>query len=276
MRLVKLAEVRVKCVEGRFFAYDDWRDRLFVPPAIIIIWLFVRLRLSAGFASWLSGLVVMAGAWGLSQDNQYWVLVGSFGYMLYYFLDYVDGGIARYNGKSGIGGQYLDWIIHVIAAVGTMAGLTVGAIRVTGIWLAPFGIMALIAASLTMARFSMAWFAICMERQQRVFKDAPLETSATFSPQPPKRLYAFIRRFSALLFHENYAIFLLPLLALCQLYIKNMPDFRVGLVLAGGTIYLYVMFSEVQRLASKNYLDNAYNKLFSNARPDLPKDHFFG
>ena len=276
MSLVKLAEVRAKCQEGRFFAYSDWRDRLFVPPAIIIIWLFVRLGLSAGFASWLSGLVVMAGAWGLSQDNHYWVLAGSFGYMLFYLLDYVDGGIARYNRKSGMGGQYLDWIIHIIAAVGTMAGLTVGAIRVTGIWIAPFGIMALIAASLTTARFSMAWFTICMERQQRVYKGAPLDSSVVFSPQPAGKTYSFLRKFSALLFHENYAIFILPLLALCQLCVKTMPDFRVGLVLLGGTIYLYVMFSEVQRLASQNHLDNAYNRLFSNARPDLPKDHFFG
>ena len=36
------------------------------------------------------------------------ILIGSFGMnVIFLFLDYVDGGVARYNGKSGIGGQYV-------------------------------------------------------------------------------------------------------------------------------------------------------------------------
>ena len=33
-KMIKYKDVKNKCSEGRFFSYDDWRDKLFVPPSI--------------------------------------------------------------------------------------------------------------------------------------------------------------------------------------------------------------------------------------------------
>ncbi len=279
MNKVTLTDVRNKCGDGRFFAYDSWIDRIFVPPAIILIWVFVRLGASGNTVSWISGVFVILGACGLASNDAYIVVAGSFGYMAFMLLDYVDGGVARYNGTASMNGQYVDWVIHIIASVSTMAGLVAGAFLSTGAWIFPLGILAVVAAALTTGRFSMGWFAVCMERQQRRAKGSDLALPPNFvhSSRPPSRAYWAIRAGTTLIFHENYITFSLPLLALSQLFVSNyLPDFRVALVVLAGTFYFLVMIIEIQRIASTRGIEEAYRKLFiDDAKPDLPKDHFF-
>ena len=279
MKNVTFNDVRQKCTDGRFFPYDHWLDRTFVPPAIVLTWVFVRLGISGNTVSWISGLFVIAGACGLASNNSYIVVAGSFGYMAFYLLDYVDGSVARYNGTAGMSGQYVDWVIHIISSVSTMAGLVAGAFLCTGAWIFPFGILALVAAALTTGRFSMGWFAVCMERQQRQAKGSDLALAPTLvhSSRPLSRAFWAIRAGTTLLFHENYIIFSLPVLALSQLFVPDyIPDFRVVLVVLAGTFYFAVMILEIQRIASARGIEEAYRKLFiDGAKPDLPNDHFF-
>ena len=77
-----------------------------------------------------------------------------------FLLDYVDGAVARYNGKGGVSGQYVDWIMHVISHVAIVAGICIGAMSSAGEWIYPFVILAVIASCLSYSKFSMAWFAI--------------------------------------------------------------------------------------------------------------------
>ena len=53
----------------------------------------------------------------IASNNSWLVFVGSFGYMMFYLLDYVDGGVARVQNKSGIGGQFIDLIMHLVSGV---------------------------------------------------------------------------------------------------------------------------------------------------------------
>jgi hypothetical protein len=270
-------DVKQFCVKGRFFPYDHWHDRLFVPSALVLAWVFVRLGVSGNAVSWLSGGIAIAGATCLSFDNPYWVVIGSFGYIIFYLLDYVDGAVARFRGEAGMGGQYVDWVIHILAAVGTMAGLVGGALQSVGFWIFPFGILAIIASALTTARFSIGWFAVCMERQQRRAKGRDLTPTLSHSPSKPSVIYWVVRSGTTAVFHENYIIFSLPILALLQFIAPNiLPDFRVVLVILGGTAYFFVMVSEVQRISRERGIDEAYRKVFvDEAQPNLPEDHFF-
>ena len=279
MNDIKFESVRQKCVDGRFFPYDSWHDRIFVPPAMILTWLFVRFGISGNAVSWLSGFFVIVGACGLASSDPYMVVVGSFGYIVFYLLDYVDGAVSRYNGTAGMSGQYLDWVIHIIASVSTMAGIITGAFLVTGAWIYPFAILAMVAAALTTGRYSMGWFAICMERQQKRAKGSDLDAATKpVDPLPlPSRAYWIIRSAATAIFHENYIIFTLPILAFSQLFLKlYLPDFRVVLVILGGTLYFAAMIIDIQRIVSTRRVEEGYRKLFiSNLKPDLPKDHFF-
>ena len=41
----------------------------------------------------ISGVFAVTGGIMLTSENKYIALIGSFGYMVYYLLDYVDGGV---------------------------------------------------------------------------------------------------------------------------------------------------------------------------------------
>jgi hypothetical protein len=280
MTKVSLDQVRQRCVEGRFFPYDSWHDRIFVPTATILTWMFVRFGVSGNAVSWISGFFVIIGACGLALSDPYMVVLGSFGYFIFYLLDYVDGAVSRYNGTAGMSGQYLDWLIHIIASVATMTGLVIGANLNAGVWIIPFSILAVIASALATGRFSMGWFAICMDRQQRFVKgrNLSLDNLKMDRTHHISRIYWLTRSSVNLLFHENYIIFALPFISVFQLFYPNyFPDFRVVLIVIAGTFYFSVMVLEIQRIINTRKLEEAYNKLFdNNSQIDLPKDHFFG
>ena len=123
MNTPSIKEIKKKCSEGRYFAYDSLWDRLFVPVAIYLVWLFVRFGVSGNAVSWLSALVAVLGAFLLTSSDSLVVLIGSFGYILWFLLDYVDGAVARFNGKGSVAGQYVDWIMHVIAHIAIITGI---------------------------------------------------------------------------------------------------------------------------------------------------------
>lgn len=274
-----LKEVKNKSIEDRFFEYDSWQDCLFVPPAMYVTWFCLKLGISGNLVSWLSGFVAVIGGYLLTYDNNFVVLIGSFGYILWYFLDYVDGAVARFNQKGSVAGQYIDWIMHVISHVAIVSGIALGAMNSTGTWILPFVILGIIASCLPYARFSMAWFSICMEQQQRRVKALPVQTNDenTLSHVKIGYCYKYIRGLSIVIFHENYLIFTLPVVALLELLnVFVLFDLRVIFTVLAGTLYFFVQVLEIHRLVVNNKIQKAYAELFSpNHKPNLPDDHFF-
>ena len=278
---VTLDEIKKKCSEERYFAYDSLQDRMFVPLALHLVWLFVRLGVSGNAVSWLSALVAVLGAFLLTSSDSLVILIGSFGYILWYLLDYVDGAVARFNGKGSVTGQYVDWIMHVIAHVAIIAGIAIGAMKSVGPWIYPFAILGIVAAGLAYAKFSMAWFAICMEQQQRRASGHDVQNGAkTEIVGAPDRLWSlfdYIRRLAVLIFHENWLILTLPLLATAQFFqVFGAIDFRVVFTIIAGSLYFPVQVLEIHRLVITKRIQRGYSELFSHDHiPDLPNDHFF-
>jgi len=277
LKKVTFKSVSSVCHKERFFAYDDWRDRLFVPLATFLVWVFVRLGWSGNAISLLSAVFSVTGAVLIASDEPFVVLIGSFGYMIFYLLDYVDGGVARYNKKSGIGGQYFDWIMHAVSSIAIATGLFIGALSVTGDWIIVFGILTVIASALLLDRYSFAWFSICMYRQQNQVKGCE-DKWVVLDDKPRKDsiVYRGFRYLALGLFHENYAIFLLPIFATIHYFFTSeLIDFRVILILIGGLVYFPVMLYEVWKLNADGKVDNAYQKIFiDKSMPNLPNDHF--
>jgi len=279
--IVTFDEIKKKCLENRYFAYDSLQDRMFVPVAMYFVWLFIRFGISGNAVSWLSGFVAFLGAVLLTSSDSLIILVGSFGYILWSLLDYVDGAVARFNDEGSVAGQYVDWIMHVIAHIAIIGGITIGAINSTGSWIYPFVILSIVAAGLAHAKFSMAWFAICMERQQQQASDCDTENQ----PQTEKviasaRLWLWfnhIRKFSVMIFHENWMIFTLPLLAIAHFFqVFGAIDFRVVFTIVAGCVYFPVQVLEIHRLIITKRIQKGYSDLFSTKHvPNLPNDHFF-
>jgi hypothetical protein len=276
MGKITYQQVKDKCTKGRFFAYDSIHDKIFVPPSIYLVWVFLRLGFSGNGVSVLSGFLAIIGGVLIASNDPMLIFIGSFGYMAFYLLDYVDGGVARYNDKSGAGGQYMDWIMHVVSCVSIMTGLFIGAFSNTGLWLIPFGVLAVVASALSFDRYSFAWFTICMHRQQLTSKgtaDKPLKEVKNIKKK--SLLFRGILKICTLIFHENYLIFSLPIVAFLNFYIFDFLDLRVVFIILGGVVYFPVILYDIWRLASSGIVDVAYNKLFfSKKKPNLPDDHF--
>lgn len=279
MANVSFKEVKNRCREGRYFSYEGINDKIYSPISVFLVWIFVRLGCSGNTVSVFSGVVAMIGATLMASGNPIYIVIGSFGYILFYLLDYVDGGVARFNGSTGIGGQYVDWSIHVIASVSYATGILVGALAVTGYWILPFGILTVVASALTLDRYALGWFAICMYRQQKqTLKSEPQKLIVNDTLEKPGIIFRICRKGVIFIFHENYIIYLLPALAIAQFFTSiEVVDFRVILILIGGLFYFPVIMIDIIRLAKRGYIDKAYNKLFyENETPELPEDHFFG
>jgi hypothetical protein len=279
MSNVSFQEVRNKCREGRFFSYDGFNDKIYSPISVILVWVFVRLGWSGNAVSILSGIVAMAGATLIASSNEILVVIGSFGYMLFYLLDYVDGGVARFRGSAGIGGQYVDWAMHVVSSVGFATGILAGAITMTGQWIIPLGVLTVVASALALDRYALGWFAICMHYQQQLVKNEEnLRLEVVTNVSRPNLFFRINRKIATILFHENNAIYLFPALAIGQYYFPiEGYDFRVILIISGGLIYFPVVLFDLVRMAKQGYIDKAYNNLFQDkVIPKLPKDHFFG
>ena len=276
---VTIDEIKKKCSDERYFAYDSLQDRLFVPVAMYLVWLFVRIGVSGNAVSWLSALVAVLGAFLLTSSDSLVVLIGSFGYILWCLLDYVDGAVARVNGKGSVAGQYIDWIMHVIAHIAIIAGIAIGAMNSVGAWIYPFAILGIVAAGLTYAKFSMAWFAICMEQQQRRASSHDVQNRAKTEIMPASGRFWFdyIRRFTVVIFHENWLIFTLPLLATAQFFqVFGAIDLRVVFTIMAGSLYFPVQVLEIHRLVITKRIQRGYSELFSPDHiPGLPNDHFF-
>lgn len=275
--MIKLSEVKNKCSEGRFFSYDDWRDKIFVPPSIILVWIFVNLKISGNSVSILSGLLAIVCGVLISSTNSYLILIGSFGYMIFYLLDYVDGGVARYNDKDGIGGQYVDWIMHVIVSIGMTTGIFIGALQSSDLWIIPFGILCVISSALTFDKYAFAWFSISMYYQQNKLKGNSKKEIIIVNEMDKENFFIkLIRNFSTLIFHENYTFFIYPILALLNIYLSEFFDFRLLIVIYGGLIYFPFSLWDIIRISKSNKIDKMYNKTFiKNEKPNLPNDHFF-
>ena len=272
-------EVKEKSIKGRYFSYEHWWDRLFTPLAIYVTWACIRMGVSGNAVSWISAFIAVSGAFLLTSDDRLLVFIGSFGYILWFLLDYVDGAVARYNSKGGISGQYVDWIMHVISHVAIVAGISIGATSSAGPWIYPFIILGVIASCLAYSKFSMAWFAICMEQQQRRAKglDIFVDNKLTKPKVIKSSIFKYIRIFTILCFHENYLIFTLPIIAGLQLIQVFDPiDMRVVFTVFAGLLYFPVQVLEIHQLVSQKRIEQGYSELFSpNHVPDLPNDHFF-
>lgn len=284
---ITFQEVKQRCAEGRFFRYEGFHDNFFVPPSIWLVWFFVNLGWSGNAVSWLSGLITVAGGCLLASQDKTLILIGSFSYISFYLLDYVDGGVSRLRKSGGISGQYVDWIMHVVSAVSIFSGIALGACQKTGtaLWLLPFAVCLILGIVLQLDRHAFGWWTICMHLQQ-------FKTTHLFPVPPPARSFQvpcvkkFRRSFfriskSAIIlfFHENITIFTIPFFAILHFFDFEtkffFPDFRVVLTVLGGT-YFFCISYEIILISKKGLLEKSYEKLFfTSEKPDLPREHFF-
>ena len=93
--------------------------------SIGITWVLLHTPVMANDVTLVSLLLTLAAGFLLAAPSAAVALAGAFALVVHYFLDKVDGEIARYRKVYSLAGVYMDELSHTIAYAGIFAGLGV-------------------------------------------------------------------------------------------------------------------------------------------------------
>jgi hypothetical protein len=120
-----LAELRARVQKARHREIGNWLARRVVrPTAVYGTWVAVRLGVSAHQVTVASWITSMAAAVAIGWGTRAMFVVGVALAHLAFWLDHVDGQVARWRGTAGLDGTYLDYLMHHAASLVT--GFTLG------------------------------------------------------------------------------------------------------------------------------------------------------
>ena len=108
-------ELKRICQKPDYKTKGNWYARNIVRDAALpATRLLLRTRVTADQVTLISLAVAMAGMAVLTWFGDGWFLAGVFLLQLWYYLDHVDGQIARYRKTVSLTGRFLDFMTHHI------------------------------------------------------------------------------------------------------------------------------------------------------------------
>lgn len=120
-----LAELRARVHKDHHQTIGNWLARRWGRPAGVYgTWLAVRLGLSAHQVTLGALLSYLAAALAIGTGRPSGFLAGTLLAFGGFWLDHVDGQLARWHGTAGLGGVYYDYLLHHVfhLAVGFALG----------------------------------------------------------------------------------------------------------------------------------------------------------
>ena len=128
-----LDELRARAHKGRHREVGNWLARRVGRPwALYGTWVAVRLGLSAHQVTLLAWLAGMAAAVAVGTGSRWGFVAGVALAHLAFWLDHVDGQVARWTGTASLDGVYLDYLMHHATAPALGFGLGYGLLSRTG------------------------------------------------------------------------------------------------------------------------------------------------
>lgn len=115
-RHATLAELRATAHKGHHREIGNWlARRIGRPSAIYGTWLAIRLGLSAHHVTCLALSASLALAGLIATGGRAWFVGGVACGWLAFWLDHVDGQVARWRGTASLNGVYFDYLLHHVA-----------------------------------------------------------------------------------------------------------------------------------------------------------------
>lgn len=128
-----LAQLRDRAQKGRHREIGNWLARRWArPTAVYGTWLAVRLGLSAHQVTVLALGSSALSALAFATGDRWGFVAGAALNLLAFWLDRVDGQVARWRGTASLDGVYFDYLMHHAAALLLGFGLGYGLARSDG------------------------------------------------------------------------------------------------------------------------------------------------
>ena len=132
-RYPTLADLRGKVHKNHHREIGNWlARRLGRPSAVYGTWLAVRWGITAHQVTLASLVVSIAGAVAIGTGTRSGFIGGVMLAHLAFWLDHVDGQVARWRGTAGLDGVYLDYLMHHAWAIALGFGLGYGLAEQSG------------------------------------------------------------------------------------------------------------------------------------------------
>lgn len=108
-----LAQLRARVHKQRHQEIGNWLARRVArPSAVYGTWLAIRLGLSAHQVTVAALAAALGAAVGIGSGTRPGFLAGTFLALLSFWLDRVDGQVARWRGTASLDGVYFDYLMH--------------------------------------------------------------------------------------------------------------------------------------------------------------------
>jgi hypothetical protein len=108
-----IAELRVRVQKDRYREVGNWMARRVArPSAVYGTWLAVRLGASAHQVTTAALAASIGGAIAIGTGSRALFVLGVALLHLGFWLDHVDGQVARWRGTAGLDGTYFDYLMH--------------------------------------------------------------------------------------------------------------------------------------------------------------------
>ena len=128
-----LAELRTRVHKARHREVGNWlARRVGRPSAVYGTWAAIRLGASAHQVTALSLLASVAAALAIATGTRTGFVAGVLMAHLAFWLDHVDGQVARWRGTASLGGVYFDYLMHHATALALGFALGYGLAARTG------------------------------------------------------------------------------------------------------------------------------------------------
>ena len=131
-------ELRSICQKPKYRTVGNWMARFIVRDlAIYGTWLVLHTPMRADSIALISLLCGFASAFLLAIPTAAALFAGAFMLQVWYFLDHVDGQVARYYKEADLTGTFFDFMIHFFVHSAVVFGLGMRMFFQTGsvLWL---------------------------------------------------------------------------------------------------------------------------------------------
>jgi phosphatidylglycerophosphate synthase len=128
-----LKELSARCQKPRYKEVGNWMVRNILRDAALpVTWLLLHTPVTANQVTLASLAVGLVGLLLFAFPSSTLFLTGALLLQLWYFLDHVDGQIARYRGTASLTGRFFDFVTHHLIHGSLFFSLGVYAYQVTG------------------------------------------------------------------------------------------------------------------------------------------------